>query len=747
VLFSTLQLNGAAMTTWDEIQQDVDRGWARLKSHWARWRSQRRRNLANQPSGTAHSRRHTGLKMAGGILGVLLIAIAVVLIFFDWNMLRGPIARYASHRLHREVRIEGNLHVHLWSWTPRADVGGVHVANTKWAGGGDMANVGHLAVSVRLWPLLSGHLRLPLVQLDRSAFLYVRNLAGLSNWDFDKTVLHRPLKLPAINRFLINDAHLQIFDARRKMRFTGTASSSESTAGQGSGFVLTGAGTLNGERFTADVKGAPLLNVDQSKPYPFTMNVHAGYTHVTARGQITQPFDLGGLDMNANFSGRDLAELYYLTGLVLPNTPTYDGSARIHRNGETFQISDLSGRLGHSDIAGVLTVDATGDKPLLQGDLHSRRVYSEDLGFLFGGGRGRKVTVAAPATTRAAAASSPGIGLAGDTRPVAQSTLLLPDAPLDVDRVRQMNADVHYRVTSIVSNDIPLHSLNVNLHLHDGVLRLDSMEAGLAQGTVSGHVKINASRNVPVTSLDLRVRDIKLQNLVHAIRGQPTIEGSLEARAILTAAGDSVHRAAANANGSLVFAIPHGEMRRAFAELLGINLLNGGIALLTGDQSQTNVRCAIAAFQARDGILRSQNITLDTDVERGAGNGWINLKNETLGIAMSGEAKSFRLLRMNAPITLTGSLSHPKVGVQAVKALGQGGLLVTLATFIHPLAGLLATIDPGLAKDANCGAVLAEAKQKGAPVSRRTIAASSPAMRRTPLRTTPTSARIARRPH
>jgi len=731
--------------TWDEIQHDVDRGWAKLKADWARWRARRHDRIAAEDKAPAHSR-HGSLKWAGGILGVLVIAIAVVLIFFDWNMLRGPIARYASHRLHRQVRIEGNLHVHLWSWTPRADVGGVHIANTKWAGGGDMADVGHLAISVRLWPLLSGHLRLPLVELDRSSFLYVRNLAGLSNWDFDKADFHRPLKLPAINRFLIDDARLQVIDARRKMRFAGTASSNESTTGRGKGFVLTGAGTLNGEGFSADVNGAPLLNVDQSRPYPFTMNLHAGYTHVTARGAVTHPFDLGALDVNATFAGRDVAELYYLTGLVLPNTPVYEASAHIVRDGEVFQISDLSGRLGHSDIAGAMTVDATGDKPLLQGELHSRRVYSDDLGFLFGGGRGRKVAVAAPATTRAAAASSPGIGLAGDTRPVAQSTLLLPDAPLDVDRVRQMNADVRYRAASIVSNDIPLRSLRVQVHLHDGVLRLDSLEAGLAQGTVSGHAKINASRKVPMTSLDLRLRDIKLQNLVHAVRGQPTIDGNLEARAILTAAGDSVHRAAANANGSLVFAIPHGEMRRAFAELLGINLLNGGIALLTGDQSQTNVRCAIAAFQARDGILRSQNITLDTDVERGAGNGWVNLKNETLGIAMSGEAKSFRLLRMNAPITLTGSLSHPKVGVQAVKALGQGGLLVALATFIHPLAGLLATIDPGLAKDANCGAVLAQAKQKGAPVSRRTIAAANPAMRRTPLRTTPTSARAVRQP-
>jgi uncharacterized protein involved in outer membrane biogenesis len=245
------------------------------------------------------------------------------------------------------------------------------------------------------------------------------------------------------------------------------------------------------------------------------------------------------------------------------------------------------------------------------------------------------------------------------------------------------------------------------------------MEATLAQGTVSGHVKLDASRRVPVTSLDLRVRDIKLQSLVRMIRGQPPIEGSLDARAILTAAGDSVHRAAANADGSLVFAIPRGQMRQALAELLGINVLNGGVALLTGDKSRTNVRCAVAAFRAHDGIFNAQNITLDTVVERGTGRGYIDLKNETVNLVMGGDAKSFRILRMNEPITITGSLRHPKVG--ASRAITQGGLVVALGALINPIAALLAAIDPGLAKDANCAALLAQAKEKGAPVGRRFV--------------------------
>ena len=704
-----------------------------LCASWLAWHSRRKltRNARSKRGNSAIA----ALKWGGAALAVIIV---LILVFFDWNMLRGPISRYASMRLHRQVRIEGNLHVDLWSWTPRIDVGGLHIANTKWAGGGDMANVGHLTITVKLLPLLAGKLRLPLVDIEKSSFLYVRNLAGHSNWEFRKATRNKPLKLPAINRFLIDSGKVRIIDARKNLHFAGTVSSSESTTGKAGGFVLTGFGTLNGQKFTADVHGAPLLNVDQSKPYPFTMDVHAGYTHVTAEGHITHPFDFANMDMSAKFSGRDAAELYYLTGLVLPNTPPYRAAALIVRDGESYRLNSLSGRMGRSDIGGYANIDASGTIPFVQADLHSRTVYLVDLGFLFGGGRGRATSVAAPPSTRRAAATAPSITLAGPAS-ASQSTLLLPNAPLDVDRVRQMNADVRYRAASIISSDFPLRSLTVHARLNGGVLWLEPFDATLAQGTVSGHAKVDARRRVPVTSLDVRVRNIKLQSLVHPVRGQPTIEGALEARATLTAAGGSVHRAASHANGSVTFYVPHGQMRRAFAEMLGINLLNGGLALLTGDQSQTEVRCALASFRARDGILNAQNVLLDTDVERATGRGWIDLKNETLAFNVAGNAKSFRLLRMNAPISITGSLSHPKIGVQAGHALSQGGLAVALGALVNPFAALIATIDPGLAKDANCGAVMAQAKEKGAPISH------SPNRGSRQLQTTPAGEHASRR--
>ena len=140
--------------------------------------------------------------------------------------------------------------------------------------------------------------------------------------------------------------------------------------------------------------------------------------------------------------------------------------------------------------------------------------------------------------------------------------------------------------------------------------------------------------------------------------------------------------------GNLVHLL-HQQGPRARSKLSGVSLLNGGVVLLASDQRQTNIRCAVAAFQSRDGVFNAHNVTFDTDVERGGGRGYIDLRNETVNLVMSGEAKSFNILRMNAPITVTRYLGNPKVGVQASVALPQAGIAAALSARVSPVAALL----------------------------------------------------------
>jgi hypothetical protein len=63
---------------------------------------------------------------------------------------------------------------------------------------------------------------------------------------------------------------------------------------------------------------------------------------------------------------------------------------------------------------------------------------------------------------------------------------------------------------------------------------------------------------------------------------------------------------------------------------------------------------------------------------------------------------------LRSPITLHGTLLHPKIGVKAENLAVQAGVAAALGTLLTPFAAALAYIDPGLAKNKDCTAVIAE---------------------------------------
>jgi hypothetical protein len=651
------------------------------------------------------------LRWVGAILTLLLIAIAIFVSVFQWNWLRGPIDTYLSGRLHRQVTIHGDLSAKIWSWTPTATANDVTVAEPGWAGRGQMVAIPRLTVGIDFKRLLGGRLVIAVIDAQRPTVLLQRDASGRNNWTFSPPgAAPQPLKLPPIRHFSIDDGRLTLDDARRKLHFVGQVSSNERLTGYGRGrFTMTGKGTLNSTPFFAQILGGALLNVDPDKPYPFTTDIRAGSTHVLAKGVIPKPFDLGQLRADGSVTGQDLANLYYLTGFALPNSPPYQLAGHLTRNDSSFEIAGLHGHVGASDVSGRLAGKTVDGRRKLTGDLTSRHLKLADLTAVIGGApRGAiRGTVASP-TQKAMAAK-----LTAEGR-------VFPDAHLDVARVRQMDADVRYRAETVDAGPLPIRQASLHVRLDHGLLTLSPLSLVLPQGALSGQVRLDARGATPVTAVDLTLARAQVQELLPGNAGAaPPLQGPLEAKARLTGTGDSVRAAAGSANGTFAVAIPQGQMRQLLAELMGIDVTKSLFLYLSKDQKPTPVRCAVAEFQARDGVLTARRILIDTGVVQAQGKGTIDLKNERLNLALTGKPKHFRLVRIPAPITLKGRLDDPKLGVDFGKAAPQLGAAAILGALVSPAAVILPFLGINTAKDADCTALLSEAAADGAPVAAR----------------------------
>ena len=640
------------------------------------------------------------LRWTGAIAAVLMLAVVLFLNLANWNALRPFIARQASAMSGRTIRLDGDLKVHPWSWTPYAEVGGLEIGNPRWADGGLMADIPKATIGIHLMSIFTGHWDLTRLELDHPKIWLFVDGAGRANWRTNPNN-DQPTKLPLIERFLVGGGRLGFADMPRKLTIGGAIESHEVARASGGGsFHLVGNGAINARPFALTITGAPLLNVNAKKPYNFAADMRAGDTRLIADGVLPKPFDFGQVQAQLTVSGRNFADLYDISGLALPNTPPFKLSGDLSRQGHRYTFTKVHGTVGSSDLAGDFQVDRVDGRRKLAADLHSRSLQISDLGSLVGA---PKPSVRTPAEQAAA-----------DTRK-AQGRLL-PDATLNLAKIRSTDAVVHYRADAVKGPGwLPLTKASLDLTLDHGVLSFAPLVFSLPQGDVDARVRIDARTDTPRDDVDIRVKNAKLQDFFKT-SAAPPVEGTLEARAELHGTGDSVHKAASTASGTVALAVPNGEMRQLFAEALGIDATKALGLLIDKSQKETGVRCALADFRADNGVLTARNVVLDTDPVLAKGSGTIDLRDETLNLSLEGKPKQFRLIRIKAPITLTGQIRSPHVGIKAGRVPLQAAEAVGLAVVATPLAAIVPFLDPGLAKNADCAGLLSEAQQKGAPV-------------------------------
>lgn len=666
--------------------------------------------IESNPSGVHKSPQNGPRRLLARValaVGILIVLIILAFALAPASFWRWLIVREVSRATGRPVQIAGNVAVHLFSANPELTVEGLSIANPEWTAARNMLSVQKFDATLSLKSLLRFHLIFPQVTIDTPAVDVERDSPARENWNFSAAGSRKanrsasaPLHIPVIQQLHLTHGTLTAVDRVRKLTFSGQVSVAETeNTADNHALQVRGSGTLNGKPFQLKLDGDPLIGVQPSKPYGFDAAVTAADIKLSAHATIPHPFDLAALQASFHVSGSDLADVYYLTGLALPNTPPYEVSGTLVRDKLRFKVDDFHGKLGGSDISGNLSIETGRERPKLTATLVSKQLNLADL--------------AAPLGTQATPARKSNTLATPATPPTAAPTpaLLLPNADLQVQRVRGMDANVQFDAASVTTSKMPINKVRFHLLLDNGKLVLDPLTFALPQGEFSGAVTIDAQGATPQTSIDMKLSNVDLAQFKPKSGKDAPFEGQLLGRIKMHGSGTSVHKAAADADGEITLVIPKGEMREALAELTGIDLSRGLGLILTKNEQQTEVRCGVANFTADNGDLKATTLLIDTTNVLITGQGQIDLKNETLDLSLRGQPKKVRIFRLRTPITLRGTLLKPKIGVQPGKLAAQTGGAVALATLLTPVAAVLAFVDGGLAKDANCAALIGQAEQ------------------------------------
>ncbi|MEO6154632.1 MAG: AsmA family protein [Thermomonas sp.] len=618
------------------------------------------------------------------VLGILLL-----LLLWDWNWFKRPIERRVTAQTGREFHIDGNLDVDLGR-TLTITAEHLRFGNVASAREPELASTDRLEFDLRFWPLFRGDVQIPRIALDKPVVHLQRDPKGVGNWVFG----NGDTKLPEFRNVRIHQGQVTYFEPAKRTDIKINADSGAKRATDAEApITVDGGGTWNGNVFSMrGTAESPLELRDAARPYRIDIKATAGPTKVHARGHLLDPLRFRDFDLKLALAGSNLADLYPLIGVATPDTPPYALDGRFTRDIEdakrsTWRYGGFSGKVGDSDLRGDASVTVGGKRPFFKANLVSKRLDFDDLGGFIG---------KAP-QTGGHESSTP--ALAAKAAKEAASPRLLPSEPYKLDKLRAMDADVRLKAQRVRTITLPIDDMDARLQINDGVLRLDPLNFGVADGDIRSTIRMDARERTIRTQAKITARGMTLGKLMPKADLGKTAIGKVRADVTVTTQGNSIAAMAAHADGDAEAGMGSGQVSKLLMEFASMDLAGILKIKLTHDK-QIPIRCAYGDFAVKDGVMTPRALVFDTTEVRLNGHGMIDLDDEHLDLTFKAKNKKFSPLSLRSPFYVRGTFKDPNVRPDYVRMGLRAAAAAVLANVAAPLVGLAATTDLGHGKDA-----------------------------------------------
>jgi uncharacterized protein involved in outer membrane biogenesis len=667
-----------------------------------------RRPAANPPHDRPRLPRLWGkwlsLPLAWRIVAVVLtviLAMWLVLLVTKGRFLKYPAERLASAVLAREVRVGGDFQLYLAPFDLKFHADDLTVANPPWAGPNPFFAARSIDMRVASLPLLWGRRTIKDLKLDDAAIDLRWSQDGRFNsWTFgDPNAPPRPLAMPDLRQARIDGTVLRYVDPRFDVVAdfkVDRIEAADTAIADAIGFVGQGRirrlpFSLTGELLTPNATiagGANRLRVA----------AQSGATHLAIAGTLPGPTQVEGAKLRVGARGPDLSLLFDFLGVAVPETRPYRlNSALTYRSGE-WRFTDVKGVYGESDLAGRMTFSYPKDRLLIDANLRTDRLHIIDIAPFVGYEPERLESR----------------GAAGLVTQVAGTPRLLPDAPLRVDAISRFDAKVDYTVRTVVDRNLPIGDIGLKLDLDHGRLALTPLTFVMAGGLFAADVVIDARTSPVRTDYDLRLSPTPMGKLLSRWGVEESgTSGTIRGRIQLTGTGDNVRQSLATSNGRIAIVLPKGTM---WARNIQLSEIDVGVFIqkMFEDKLQepVEINCGLIAFTVRAGIASADPILIDTTKNVIVGRGAFSFRDESLEMVLRADGKKFSLFSGQSPIALDGFFAAPAIDPISPDLIGRAGAGIALGSVLSPLAAVLAFVDVGDAKAADCGPVLAGANAR-----------------------------------
>jgi AsmA protein len=598
--------------------------------------------------------------IAAATVVVLILALPFLV---PMDAYRGRIETAAERATGRTMKIEGPLRLMLFPHLGlRAH--SVTLANLPGGRAMAMAQVGDIRLSVRVLPLLTGHIALDKIVLDEPVIALEVDAAGNANWQFAKPKKEggeqSSVSLPSGAEFSgleIRDGRITYDNAK-----TGTHRSADHVNAEVAITRIDRPASLDGDLTIGEHKigfrarVATLKTLLGSGTTALDLSAGSDLMHTSFKGLLKPD---GGADGTFKLDTGSFRTLAAVFGETLPGKGLNALSleSRISSSGKMTRLDPVRLTLDGQHMRGGLTIDRRGKVPVIDGALSIDRL---DLNPYLapGNGGGRS---AAPATS-------------GWSRSRISLALLKKiDGRLTLDSGSIRLRALHFGRTTL------------KLSLAGGTLaaRLDPIALYGGQG----HAELDVDNRgaVSVSRTSLAFNGVSLRPFLNDALGIDSIEGVGALNLSVTSYGDSANAIMHALSGKGSISASHGRFRRVdFGRVArSIQTVLGGGA--TGEGAATDFHSMGGTFVIGNGVLASNDFRLAGPVVQMSGRGQIDIGERTINFRLVPSA-AVQDVSVGIPFRVHGSWDHVHYAPDLADIIG--GVVQNLETGRAPFKGL-----------------------------------------------------------
>ena len=232
-----------------------------------------------------------------------------------------------------------------------------------------------------------------------------------------------------------------------------------------------------------------------SKPWPIEASLHADGLSLEGKGRVLGPSTTKDFDVSVELSGEHLHALNSLIEADLPALGPFSLAGTFSGSAKELTVSNMTGRIGGSDLLGNLDLSIMPDGIRLGGVLKAENIQLQD--FLETGHDVQRLEAEAP----------------------------LQDFSIPVQAMKSMTVDLDMTVQHMFMGPSELGSLTISTSLGDGRLEMKPALGNVFGGTLEGTLVLDVREDVPSASIQATAQTFNYGEMLNQLKVTEQVEG------------------------------------------------------------------------------------------------------------------------------------------------------------------------------------------------------------------------------